>query len=75
MGIDLFETLSPPPVGNVADLAEARKIIDPKICTRGNVGLDILLNGSETEIEQETIKVLEETLFRMLSEAKITSLA
>jgi uroporphyrinogen-III decarboxylase len=61
MGIDLFETLSPPPVGNVADLAEARQILDPQICTRGNVGLDVLLNGSVEQVVAATRAVLEAT--------------
>lgn len=61
MGIDLFETLSPPPVGNVPDLAEARGILDDQICTRGNLGLDLLLNGSQEEIEQSTINIIEAT--------------
>jgi len=61
MGLDLFETLSPPPVGNVPDLASARQILDDKICTRGNLGLDVLLNGSREEIEQATIKIIEAT--------------
>jgi len=61
MGLDLFETLSPPPVGNVPDLAAAREILDDKICTRGNLGLDVLLNGSREEIEQTTIKIIEAT--------------
>ncbi|MEN8127945.1 MAG: uroporphyrinogen decarboxylase family protein [Planctomycetota bacterium] len=61
MGIDLFETLSPPPVGNVPDLAEARKVMNPDICTRGNIGLDVLLNGSVEDVEKGTIEILEAT--------------
>ena len=61
MGIDLFETLSPPPVGNVKDLTAARKILDPQMCTRGNVGLDILLNGSAEQVVQATLDVLAAT--------------
>jgi uroporphyrinogen-III decarboxylase len=58
MGIDLFETLSPPPVGNVQSLEKARKILDKNMCTRGNIGLDILLNGTLEQIEQQTLKVI-----------------
>ena len=61
MGLDLFETLSPPPVGSVACLKTARGIIDENICTRGNVGLDVLLNGSAEEIEKATLDVLDAT--------------
>ena len=56
MGIDLFETLSPPPVGNVSDLGYARRILDPKICTRGNIGLDILLDGTTDDVAKETMR-------------------
>lgn len=61
MGIDLFETFSSPPVGNVSDMAYARKICDTKMCTRGNIGLDVLLNGTIEEVEQATITVIEAT--------------
>ena len=61
MGIDLFETLSPPPVGNVNDLNYARKILHPNMCTRGNIGLDVLLQGSTEQIEAATLGVLEAT--------------
>jgi hypothetical protein len=61
MGIDLFETLSPPPMGNVTSLADAMTRIDPSICTRGNVGLDLLLNGTPDTIRQATFEVLRQT--------------
>lgn len=61
MGIDLFETLSPPPVGNVPSLKKARQGLDQNICTRGNIGLDLLLNGTQAEIEQATLEVIEAT--------------
>jgi uroporphyrinogen-III decarboxylase len=61
MGLDLFETLSPPPVGNVQSLEKARKILDENMCTRGNIGLDILLNGTLEQIEQQTLKIINAT--------------
>jgi hypothetical protein len=61
MGLDLFETLSPPPVGNVQSLGEARQTLDDRICTRGNVGLDVLVNGTVEEVERATRDVLEAT--------------
>jgi uroporphyrinogen-III decarboxylase len=64
MGIDLFETLSPPPVGNVGSLAEAMGKINPDICTRGNLGLDILLDSSPEEIETRTLEIIESTAGR-----------
>jgi len=61
MGIDLFETLSPPPVGNVESMAKAREICDDDMCTRGNIGLDVLLNGTKDDVIEKTIEVLEAT--------------
>lgn len=61
MGLDLFETLSMAPVGNVPSMAYARDIIDSNICTRGNIGLDVLLNGTLEDIENAIIEVLEAT--------------
>ncbi len=61
MGIDLFETLSPPPVGNVKSLADARLKLPKEMCTRGNIGLDVLLKGTMEDVERETVRVLEDT--------------
>ncbi|HOX37032.1 MAG TPA: uroporphyrinogen decarboxylase family protein [Candidatus Brocadiia bacterium] len=61
MGLDLFETLSPPPVGNVPDLALARRMLPREMCTRGNIGLDLLLNGTVEEVERETLRIIEAT--------------
>ncbi len=58
MGIDLFETLSQPPVGNVQSLEDAFAKIDPAICTRGNVGLDLLLTASPEEIYDHCLAIL-----------------
>ena len=61
MGIDLFETLSPPPVGNVASLEDALRKLDTGICTRGNLGLDVLLGSSRDEVKRKTYEILEAT--------------
>lgn len=61
MGLDLFETLSPPPVGNVSSLKKARENLPEQMCTRGNIGLDVLLEGTPEDAERETLRVLEET--------------
>lgn len=50
MGIDLFETLSPEPVGNIKSLEDAFSKLSPDICTRGNIGLDKLLLCTPDEI-------------------------
>lgn len=59
MGIDLFETLSPPPVGNIVSLEDALSKLDPDICTRGNLGLDVLLNETPDIIREKTFEILE----------------
>ena len=62
MGIDLFETLSMPPVGNVVSLEDAFSKIDPQICTRGNLGLDVLLNSTPDEIKRKCYEIMEVTM-------------
>ncbi len=64
MGIDLFETISPPPVGNVKSLVDALEKLDEKICTRGNIGLDVLLNGSSQDVKDKTIEVMKSSVGR-----------
>lgn len=61
MGIDLFETISPPPVGNVKSVKDALEKIDSRICTRGNVGLDVLLNSSKEEVKEKVFEILEQS--------------
>jgi uroporphyrinogen-III decarboxylase len=53
LGADVLETISPPPEGN-NDLAEARRLLDPAICTKGNLSLILLRDGSVEQIEQAT---------------------
>jgi len=59
MGIDLFETLSEPPVGNVRSLADAFGKLSPDICTRGNIGLDLLLEGTPAQVVEKSLEILE----------------
>jgi len=59
--MELFETLSPPPVGNVEDLKAAREHLPEDMCTRGNIGLDVLLNGTVEQVEEATINIIEAT--------------
>jgi hypothetical protein len=61
MGIDLFETLSPPPVGNVKSMADAMEKLDPAICTRGNIGLDVLLQAGPETIKEQAFEIMEAT--------------
>jgi len=48
-----LETISPPPEGN-NDLAEARRLLDPAICTKGNLSLILLRDGTVDDIIQAT---------------------
>lgn len=59
MGIDLFETLSEAPVGNVKSIEDAFSKLDPKICTRGNIGLDKLLQCTSEQIKEMSFHILE----------------
>ena len=58
LGCDVIETISPPPEGN-NDLFEARRMLDPAICTKGNLSLILLLSGSASEVEQATRKMVQ----------------
>ena len=59
MGIDLFETLSQPPVGNVKSIEDAFSKLDPNMCTRGNLGLDSLMQDTPEEIYEKSMHILE----------------
>ncbi len=59
MGIDLFETLSEAPVGNVKSIDDAFSKLSPEICTRGNIGLDALLNETPEQIYERAWKILD----------------
>jgi hypothetical protein len=54
---DIFETFSPPPCGVVKNLAEARAMLSPEICSRGNLPVEILLDGPSEKIIKETKKL------------------
>lgn len=59
MGIDLFETISPPPEGNIKSFADALSKIDPSICTRGNVSMSMLINGTPNQIRDEVFSIID----------------
>ncbi|MGN1099692.1 MAG: uroporphyrinogen decarboxylase family protein [Christensenellales bacterium] len=62
LGIDLFETLSMKPFGNVASIEDAFSKIDNNMCTRGNVGLDKLISGTPDEIYAEVTHIMDMAL-------------
>jgi len=57
---EIFETLSVPPVGNLPSMRWARERLDPDIVTKGNIPLDILLQGTAEEVRTEVQRVKEE---------------
>jgi hypothetical protein len=57
LAADVVETIAPPPEGD-NDLAESRLYIDHKICTKGNLSLLLLRNGSHNQIKIETQKMI-----------------
>lgn len=58
---DVFETLSPPPYGIVDDLRYVREILDPRICTKGNLDTELLRSGPVKDIEAAAEKIVEDT--------------
>jgi uroporphyrinogen-III decarboxylase len=50
---DVLETIAPPPEGD-NDLAESRRALDPRICTKGNFPLGLLRDGSVDEVRRAT---------------------
>ena len=57
---DIYESLSGPPVGEIEDMRAYRKKIDKTICTRGNIDLGVLHNGTPEDIETQVKKTLED---------------
>jgi hypothetical protein len=55
---DVLETIAPPPEGD-NDLASSRRALDPGICTKGNLSLGILREGTVGEVERETRTLVE----------------
>jgi hypothetical protein len=50
---DVLETIAPPPEGD-NDLAQSRRAVDPRICTKGNLSLGTLRNGTVADVVRET---------------------
>lgn len=55
---DVLETIAPPPEGD-NDLAESRRHLDPAICSKGNVSLRTLRDGSVEDVIRETRAMVE----------------
>lgn len=55
---DVLETLAPPPEGD-NDLAESRRALDARICTKGNLSLGTLREGAPQDVVRETRAMIE----------------
>jgi uroporphyrinogen-III decarboxylase len=53
-----LQKIAPPPEGD-NDLAESRKYIDPNICTKGNLNLNLLRDGNPDQIAEMTKQKVE----------------
>lgn len=58
LGADVIETIAPPPSGD-NDLAESRQYVDRSICTKGNLSLELLRDGSPGEISDQARKMVD----------------
>ena len=58
---EVFETLSEPPVGNIPSLSWARKRLDRRIITKGNIPLNILLEDTEEDVRAAVRRVCDQT--------------
>lgn len=54
---EILETLSEPPVGNVPSLKWARDKLDPRIATKGNMPLNILLQGTTDDVRADVRRI------------------
>ena len=53
LGADVIETIAPPPEGD-NELGESRRYLDSSICSKGNLSLMLLRDGSAEDVEQAT---------------------
>ncbi len=58
---EILETMSVPPVGDLPSLQWGRERLAPEIITKGNVPLNVMLQGTEEEVRSEVRQVKEET--------------
>lgn len=58
LGADVIETVAPPPEGD-NDLAESRRNVDRRICTKGNLNLHLLRDGKPEEIAKQARAIVD----------------
>ncbi|MCL5073604.1 MAG: hypothetical protein M1308_22320, partial [Actinobacteria bacterium] len=54
---DIFESLTPEPLGDISDENSYRKKLDKNICTRGGLSLETLRIGNSNEIENSLMQI------------------
>jgi len=57
LGADLIETIAPPPEGD-NDLIESRRHLSPTVCSKGNLSLLLLRDGTVEEVVQATRRMV-----------------
>ena len=58
LGADVIETVAPPPAGD-NDLDESRRHLDRSICSKGNLRLGLLRDGTPEEVASATRRMVE----------------
>jgi len=58
LGADVIETIAPPPEGD-NDLAESRRHLNSTICSKGNLSLGLLRDGTVEEVVQATKQMVQ----------------
>jgi uroporphyrinogen-III decarboxylase len=53
LGADVIETIAPPPEGD-NNLSESRRSLSPSVCSKGNLSLGLLRDGSVEEVVKAT---------------------
>jgi len=58
LGADVLETIAPPPEGD-NDLAESRRYLDRSVCSKGNLNLGLLRDGTSDQVASATCQMVE----------------
>ena len=58
IGADVIETIAPPPASD-NDLGESRRRLDRRICSKGNLDLGLLRDGTPEQVSAATRKMVE----------------
>jgi hypothetical protein len=57
----IYETLSPPPVGDILDIVDARAKLSKNIITHGNIDLTFIKDSSVEQVKKKAIEIREQT--------------